>query len=397
MAERPRLAFVVQRAGAEVVGGAEALCVNVARRLAARCEIEILTTCARDYMTWANVYPPGPGEIDGVPVRRFAVDRPRNVRAFDRLSRRLAGDPAASLEQQGQWMRAQGPEASALFAYLREAEGAYDAFVFFTYLYATTYFGLPLVARRAVLVPAAHDEWTLGLSMWDLFFTLPRGFVFNSPEERALLARRFPHLALDGPVAATAVDPPPVDPEGFRAGHALHDPFLLYVGRVDESKGCGELLELFLALRARESGARKLVLLGPVVMEVPPHPDVVVLGETDEATKWNALAAAELLVVPSRYESLSIVALEAWSVGTPVLVNGLTPPLVGLVRRANGGLWYTGGAEFEYLVTSGLAGKARQLGEQGRAYVRAAFTWDGVVRSYEQALEPVLSARELTG
>ena len=81
-----RLAFVVQRCGLEVAGGSEKLCLDVARRLVGRADVEILTTCALDYRTWANHYPAGESEVAGVRLRRFPVERPRDVAAFDRLS-----------------------------------------------------------------------------------------------------------------------------------------------------------------------------------------------------------------------------------------------------------------------------------------------------------------------
>ena len=155
--------------------------------------MEIITTCARDYGTWADYYPPGEDRVDGVVIRRFPVDRPRDVRAFDRLSRRLRSHvrtaTPADIET---WMRAQGPYSTPLLDDLRARAGDYERFFFFTYLYATTYFGLPEVAQKAWLLPLAHDEWMIQLPFWDGFFQRPAGFIFNTPEERDFLKRRFP-------------------------------------------------------------------------------------------------------------------------------------------------------------------------------------------------------------
>lgn len=73
---RLRVALVVQRYGLEVNGGAELLCRMIAERLASRHSVEVLTTCAVDYVTWKNEYAPGLAEVNGIPVRRFRVDRP---------------------------------------------------------------------------------------------------------------------------------------------------------------------------------------------------------------------------------------------------------------------------------------------------------------------------------
>src|SRR4051812_43919513 len=181
---RKRVAFVVQRCGLEVNGGAEFLCRQMAQRMSAHWQTEILTTCALDYMTWNNHYPAGTERLGSVAVHRFPVDRPRNVENFNRLSAELRSrQKDATLAEQENWVRVQGPLSDGLLDYLRDNKGSYDAFIFFGYLYATTYFGLPLVAEKAWLEPLAHDEWPIYFSFWDSFFRLPRGFIFNTNAE----------------------------------------------------------------------------------------------------------------------------------------------------------------------------------------------------------------------
>jgi glycosyltransferase involved in cell wall biosynthesis len=385
MSARPRIAFVVQRCGVEVNGGAEQHCLKIAQRMAAFWDCEILTTCALDYVTWANHYPSGLELVDGVTIRRFPVAVPRDIAQFIRLSEQLRPRrSSAPLAEQEAWMRAQGPWTPELFTFLEQERDAYDAFVFFGYLYATTYFGLPRVRDKAWLAPLAHDEWPIYLSMWNRLFSLPRGFIFNTLEEQDFLRRRFLSLTLEGPVAGVGVDPP-ADSDGarFRRRYGIDDPFLLYMGRIEPAKGCDELFAYFIEWRRRERQPRKLVLLGRAVMEIPAHPDIVALGFVDEQTKWDALAACDLLVMPSLYESLSMVLLEAWTVGKPVLVNGRCPVLVGQCRRANGGLWYEHFGEFalglRVLEQDGLGAR---LGEQGRRFVERQYCWPGIEQCY---------------
>jgi glycosyltransferase involved in cell wall biosynthesis len=390
---RPRVAFVVQRCGADIAGGAERLCLETATHLAADWDVEILTTCARDYSTWENAYAPGSSEIAGVALRRFPVDAPRDRPAFERLSERLVelGREAAIWQQQ-EWISAQGPVSSQLQQFVEREARAYDAFYFYTYLYATTYQVLPFAAGRAVLVPLAHDEWPFHLSIWDEFFRRPRGILFSSIDERRLVERRFAGLANLGPVIGTGIDvPAQLDGARFRSERGIVEPFVLYLGRVDPAKGCDELIEHFIALRRSETKPRKLVLAGPLGMGVPRHPDILTLGAISETEKWNALAAADMLVMPSRYESLSLVALEAWSAGTPVLVSGLSSVLVGQCRRSGGGLWYANGDEFAKLVASDLMGQATALGAQGKRYVETQYRWADVVAAHRAWLERTLA------
>jgi glycosyltransferase involved in cell wall biosynthesis len=391
-----KVAFVVQRCGLEVNGGAEALCLKMARRMSAYWEAEILTTCALDYMTWENHYAAGIEDCEGVRMRRFRVDRSRDIHQFDKLSGMLQGRiKQAPAREQEQWMLAQGPVSSDLIEYVKQHKDDYDAFIFFSYLYATTYLILPLVEEKAYLVPLAHDEWPIQMSMWDLFFQRPRGVVFNTPEERAFLRSRFPAIALEGPVAGVAVESSEdYSAERFRQRYGLRDPFLLYIGRIDPSKGCDELLSHFAKYREHNTGPRKLVLLGKTTMPILDHPDVIGLGFVDEQTKWDALAACDLLVNPSPYESLSMVLLESWSINRAVLVNGLCEVLVGQCKRANGGLWYKSYDEFEACLSLLLDSTElrRRLGESGQRYAANAYSWERIEEIY---LELISQAKNL--
>lgn len=391
---RKRVAFVVQRCGIEVNGGAEAHCLAIAQRMSRYWETEVLTTCALDYVTWANHYPVGTEVINGTVVRRFEVAQERDNEAFNRLSSVLhPRSREAPLEEQENWMRAQGPWSPDLLDYIRTHTGDFDAFIFFGYLYAQTWFGFPYVAHKALLAPLAHDEWTIYLSMWDSLFTQPAGFIFNTLEERDFLRRRFPRVRLEGPIVGVAVDrPQDVNPIRFRNTYNIKDSFLLYVGRIDPCKGCEELFHHFLAHRRSGGKPEKLLLLGKAVMPVPKHPDIISLGFVSEQTKWDGLAACDVLVMPSPHESLSMVLLEAWAIGKPVLVNGHCEVLVGQCKRANGGVWYTSVKEFSSALTLLRAGETSDiLGRQGLKFVQKNYTWSVVEKFYLQAIETLLN------
>jgi glycosyltransferase involved in cell wall biosynthesis len=379
-----KVAFVVQRCGREVNGGAESLCLQVAQRMAKHWDTEILTTCALDYMTWENFYEPGSDRVDGALIRRFPVDHPRDIGAFNRLSAQLRPrQKEVPLSEQEAWMRAQGPVSSALLKNISETKDDYDAFIFFGYLYATTYFGLPLVRDRAYLAPFAHDEWTIYFDMWERLFAFPKKIIFSTPFERAFLQRRFANLALAGPVIGIGVDAPHSPfPDRFRQNNNIRRPFLLYVGRVDESKGCRWLIDSF--VRARQDGLipHKLVLIGREVMPIPFHDDIIHLGFVDEDDKWGAMAACDWLVNPSEYESLSIVLLEAWLTGRPCLVNGRSEVLTGHCRQAHGGLWYDGYAEWLHILMNVGERTKAILGSQGKDYVVENYSWDRIEHEY---------------
>ncbi len=385
------------RCGADVFGGAETYCLQLARRLAAAWDIDVLTTCARDYMTWENAYPEGHSYELGVHVQRFPVDRPRDVARFNRLSERINFDvERSSISLQEEWMLAQGPVSSELERYVAAHRHRYDAFFFFCYLYATTYFLLPLVTDKAFLVPFAHDEWPLRMRIWNEFFKLPQCIVFNSPEEHDFVRARFSRSTVDGPIIGTGIEPPPYASAGsFREQFGIREPFVLYLGRIDPSKGCDVLVEDFLKFRIAHDAPAKLVLAGERHMAFKPHDDILVLGPIDDQTKWQALAACDLLVMPSAYESLSLAVLEAWAVGKAVLVNAHAAALVGQCKRSGGGLWYSNYEEFEAALTVMNEEVRKKLGRQGMDFINDTCRWETVEGAYRSLLNPVEATADI--
>jgi glycosyltransferase involved in cell wall biosynthesis len=169
-----KIAIVIQRYGAEVLGGSEHLCRLLAERLAAQHDIDVLTTCARDYQTWKNEYPEGSDRIRGVTIRRFATAATRDLEAFNRYSDRIYNQPHTRADEM-EWLKQQGPWCPGLIEYLRRHQQEYDVLVFFTYLYAPTVLGLEINPGKSVLVSTAHDEPAIKLGIYqDVFARPPR-------------------------------------------------------------------------------------------------------------------------------------------------------------------------------------------------------------------------------
>jgi glycosyltransferase involved in cell wall biosynthesis len=381
---RPRVAFVVQRYGVEVSGGAERLCREVAERLAAGVDVHVLTTCALDYSVWANHYPPGEMTLNGVTVHRYPTRPARPTLAGPADGR----DAGADLLGQMDWLVRLGPYSPELLAAIDAGRATYDAFIFYTYLYLPTVLGLHLVPERAILVPTAHDEPQLYLNLYRSVFWLPQVILYNSAAERDLVHRVFGNAGVPHLVVGVGVEEAEGNAERFRARHGLTGDILLYVGRIDRHKGVDELLDHF--ARYREGGGRTvtLVLVGMPVMPVPPQPDVVVLNILSEQEKADALAAAAVVVVPPRFESLSMVTLEAWRAGKAVLANAECEVVRQLCLEANGGLFYADSAEFAVCLDRLLSDEPARtaLGLQGQRYVTQRYTWDLIETKYRAAL-----------
>lgn len=377
-----RVLVVVQRYG-DVAGGAETHARELVNRLRPHVSIDVATTTARDYWTWKNELIAGEDRVDGVRVFRFMVDagRARDFRRHERAAFRMEH----SLADERAFIRAQGPHSPELLEFVHREGPGYDSVVFFTYIYAPTVYGVPLVPERAVVVPTAHDEPALALAAYRPVFHAPRALAFNTVEERDMVHRRFGNQRVPHDVVGVGVDVPArSDPDRFRQAHDIEGPYFLYVGRIVESKGCPELFDHWARFAARHGGPATLVLAGHREMAVPDRPDVRYIGTVSDADKFDALAGCTALVYSGRLDSLSMVTLEAWAMGRPVVVSARAPVLASMSRRAGAGLPYGSADEFAELLELLLErpALAAALGEQGRAFVARTYTWPGVVEKY---------------
>ena len=390
-----RVAIVVQRYGVEVNGGAEQHARWLAERLAEHStageatEVTVLTTCALDYITWADHYPAGEEAINGVRVRRFPVDAPRDWKSSQRQTR-LVTTHQHTLFDEVAWVKDQGPFSSPLFTAIRRAYETTDAFIFYTFHYATAYFGLPIVSDKAFLVPTAHDDPFVHMALFRPLFHLPRGIFYLTEPERQLVQRVTRNAAVPNTVTGVGIElPDGASAARFRQKYAIEGPFLLYVGRIHESKNVPELLDYFQRYRRQTDDSLKLVLIGKSDLTLPDDPTIIHLGFLPDADKHDAIAAAALVVLPSLYESLSMITLEAWAGGTPVLVNEQCEVVKFLCRQSNGGLYYRTHDEFTAALQHLLGSDAlrRQMGAQGRQFVIRHYRPEVVLRHYTTLLD----------
>jgi glycosyltransferase involved in cell wall biosynthesis len=384
-----KLAVVVQRYGAEINGGAELHARYVAEHLARHADVEVVTTCASDYVTWRNEYRPGVDSVHGITVRRFRVGRERVVSRFGRLSD-LVFDHPHSIADELAWLESEGPTSRALVRYLAEARERFDFFIFFSYRYYHAWHGTRAVPGRAVLVPTAERDSTIGLAIFKPLFQRVRALMYNSLEERDLIRAAAAADAVPGVVVGVGSDvPTDPRPERFRQKFGVAGRFAVYIGRIDANKGCAELFDFFRRYAKASPEGLTLVLVGNAILPVPDHPRVRHLGFLSDEDKFDALAAADLLIMPSYFESLSMVALEAWALGKAVLVNGRCDVLKGQCLRSNAGLFYEGYGEFvETLQTlEHTPSLVTALGENGRAYFRRHYAWPVIERKYLDMLD----------
>jgi len=381
-----KLACVIHRFGADIAGGSEAHCRMIAERLAANHDVTILTTTAKDHISWQNAYPPGRSEMGRLHVHRFPVIRQRSLHRFREISEVVFSGGAPPTEQE-QWFRDNGPESPELLTYLEQHGAEFDRILFWSFRYYQTFFGLPLVADRAILVPTAEEDPVIRFGILDRFFALPAGYLFLTPEEQTLVAAHTSRPLPPSEVIGIGLDPP--RQRQPRTIASVSQPYVLYLGRIDPNKGCETLLRYFLKRRAAGPGVDvQLIMAGPANMPIPDDSAIVRLGYIEEDVRDVLLANAAALIVPSPYESLSMVLLEAWNHAVPALVNGRCSVLKGQALRSDGALYYQNYDEFARGLDRLLGSRdlARQLGQQGLAYVEREYRWPHVMSKIEKFL-----------
>ena len=387
-----RLALVVQRYGEEVNGGAEYHCRLVAEHLAKHHRVEVITSCAKDYITWRNELPDDLSIVNGVPVRRFKVKRPRDTDRFGRISQKIFRSPHREKDEL-QWLEEQGPFSPKLLRFLRKNRDEYDYFIFFSYRYYHSYHGVAALGDRSLLVPTAEKDDVVNLKIFKPFFHRPRAIVFNSVEEREMIWSAAESRDLKGDVVGVGSEVPNrPTADLFRSRHNMSDRYAIFIGRVDQNKGCRQLFHYFRRYKEESGSSLKLVLVGGKTMEILEHPDIYHAGFLPEDEKWSALAGAEFLIMPSELESLSMVTLEAWSQAKPVLANGLCDVLRGQCRRSNAGLYYTSYYEFrEAVALLEEEGDLRQgLGANGQRFFHDHYRWEVIEGKYNRLLGMLL-------
>lgn len=379
-----KIGIIIQRYGLEINGGAEYHARLIAEKMSPYFDVEVFTSTARDYITWAHDYPEGKEVINGIPVHRFKVSKTRDPETFGKIQE-IIFSSEHSFEQELEWMDRQGPYLPKMLDTLEKREQEFQYYFFFSYRYYHSYHGVMRFKDKAILVPTAEHDPVVYLRLFKNFFNLPAAIVYNSHEEMEMIRKVSGNGEVPGDIVGVGSEiPDAFNPQSFRDKFAVREKYFIYIGRLDRNKGVPELLNFYSRLLAEEEVDLTLVLMGKSVINIPEHPRIKYLGFLQDEDKFDALTGAEFLVIPSQFESLSMVTLEAWAVGIPVLANGRTEVLQGQCRRSNAGLWYSNYDEFkEALLLLSREEKLRSaMGRNGKQFFKDNYAWPVIQRKY---------------
>lgn len=388
---KEKIAFVVQRYGLEVNGGAELYTRQVAEKLSQYYEVDILTTCALDYMTWKNFYKEGKEVINNVNVIRFKVDKERNVSKFNKLSEKILVNPSEnSYEENIEWMEEQGPVCKNLIDYLKENNKKYKSILFMTYLYWTTFYGLEVCPEKSILIPTAHDEPPIYLNIFKDKFNMPKFIAYNTSDEMEFVNKLFDNESVKSDIFGIGVElPENIKEVNIREKYNFSGDYMLYVGRIDESKGCGELFEYYLRYIKETKRDIKLVLIGKAVMDIPKHKNIIPIGFVSDEDKFNAIKQSKFVVISSKYESLSMILLESLKLNKPVVVNGNCSVLKTHCIKSNAGLYYQNYNEFrevlEFIIDNNEL--YNSISKNGLNYIKKNYNWNTIINKFKNTID----------
>ncbi|MFC0515405.1 glycosyltransferase family 4 protein [Mucilaginibacter angelicae] len=409
-----RIAFIVQRYGIEVNGGAEYHCRMVAEKLNALFNVEVLTTCAKDYMSWANEYSPGTELINGVKVTRFEVEHPRDLKRFKLAGRKLRKKQKwyqkllsyfgqlenfkkltkakSRAENEMAWITEQGPYVPQLISFLEANQDNYDAFIFFTYLYYPTAIGISVVPHKSILIPTAHDEPPIYLEFFKDFFKRPKAILYNTESEKHFVNTLFNNKGIYSDVVGVGIEVP-----ALRPNPAAEDlikqagDYIIYIGRIEVAKACDELISNFIKFKADTHNTIKLVFVGQAFMPLTEHPSIIYTGFVDEDIKFNLLKNARALVIPSIFESLSLVTLESMVYGIPVIANEKCEVIKDHIHKSGAGFLYANQETFATAIQTAFSSSTNVevLSAKAKTYVAENYTWEKVLDKYDTAINYV--------
>lgn len=382
-----KIAIVVMRYGEDIVGGAEYHARMIAEHLKQYYQIDVLTTCAKSYHTWANEYEEEIETLNDIHVLRFKNTKIRDVNKVLAIEEKIFY-ASHTKNDELDWINENGPTCPGLIQYIQDHYDEYHIFIFFTFRYYTSYFGVQAAKGKAFLVPEAENDPALNLSTTQELFHNVNGIFYNVPEERKLILNHvhFNEKEKKWDLIGCGISTPAN--RSYQKIEKLK-PYLLYLGRIEGSKGCYQLFNYYQRLLKDYSSIPDLVLAGSDFIPIPKHKKIHYIGFVTEPEKESLLRKAELLIMPSQYESLSLVTLEAMAGGVAVLVNGDCEVLKGHCIRGNAGLWYQNYEEFKecimFLLTDTNARKKMSI--LGKQYVQTHYTWESVEKKYSLIID----------
>jgi glycosyltransferase involved in cell wall biosynthesis len=376
-------------------GGAEKYITDLSEVLAARGHtVDVFTSRSVDYRSWRSVLPRHE-RLSGVDVYRFdALVRTRFVwRLLEYGTQHYQLTHARRFEPL--ILVGNGPVCPELYWRLRRWAARYDVVHINNLHYAHAALAYHAAKSRnlpVLITPHVHTEQP---ETYDIEYLrrMLRGaevvFADTRAEKAHLLARRLARHVVVGGVGLRLEEFPALDKGVARRQLGLPEQafVILFLGRKTVYKGLGVSLDAFRQLR-QEAGQVVFLAVGPETdyseklwAEHASMPDLYVRGHVSDEVRQAALAACDVLVMPSTGEAFGIVYLEAWAYRKPV-IGARIPAVASLITHGDDGFLIErddAGDLLRYLrVLVRNRALADRMGQRGRDKLEFSYTADTI-------------------
>ncbi|MDA3798061.1 MAG: glycosyltransferase family 4 protein [Kiritimatiellae bacterium] len=385
------IALVAPRfAEGTTLGGAETLMRETALSLAnSGHTATILSTCATNHFTWKNELPEGEKTFQNIKVILFKTNEDRELDIFYKVQNKISNYEEVTLEEEELWHK-NNVGSDDLYKHIKDNIENYDKIIVSPYLFGLIYYSAQICPEKTILLPCLHDEAFAYLQTIKNMFLSVSSYIFNTEPEMNLAKRLYDIDTSKATVIGMTIEDFEVSPGAFSKKHGITSPFILYCGRREVLKGTPMLIDYFAAFRQRTGIDIKLVFTGSGEIEASEEikKHIIDVGFVSEEDKHNAMADAVALCHPSQNESLSIVILESWLAGKPVIVNGQCEVLKHQCKKSNAGLWFTNYPEFEMELKLLLENPelANQMAANGRDFVTQNYSDQAISEKLNKAI-----------
>lgn len=409
-----KIAFVVVRYGLDVNGGAEYHCRMLAERLVKDYDVEVLTTCVKDYINGGNETSKKLELINGVLVRRFEAfpvddipeeifrDKAKPVRRLRMFLYRMHCLRFVSyfmpvwkywVKDEEEAMKRSVFYSQQLNEFVKENKNVYDVFIAVTMDYAPFYYTALYAGEKTIAIPTMHYAKTFFRAILTSAFSKFAYVGFNTSAEQKLAENVFGRaLGLHGIISVGIEDIIPADWEETKNKYGLPDKYLLYVGRLDKGK-LNNIVNYFSNYKRKyKESSLKFVMVGSSFEKLDVISDVIYTGFVTDEEKSSIIQHAVVVVNPSLYESLSLILLEVLNLGKPMLVNGHCAVLKEHCQKSNGAVDY-------YMDEKQFISKLNkiehsleireEMSEGGKRYVEENYNWALILSRLKQTIESV--------
>lgn len=411
---KKKVVFVVTAYGENINGGVEQHCRMLAERLVSDYDVEVLSTCVKDYVKGKNELPCGDEWDNGVLVRRFKAEpihpelhhsyvcKSKCIRKLRKTLYKLnvlrflvnvypIWTQMNLMEQKV--MQSYVFYSPNLIAYLKKHKDDYRAIIPINISYPLAYYASLCVPDKTILIPTMHYESSSFRAIYTEVFTKVAYIGFNTTAEQNLAENIFgKKMSPHGIISVGINETRNVDWQEVKIKYNLPDVYLLYVGRIDKGK-LNKVIQYFLSYKAKYVDSNlKFVLVGGFFSKPIQHSDIIYTGFVNEYEKCAIIRHAKIVVNPSKFESLSLILLESMSLGKPILVNGKCDVLKEHCTKSNGAaVFYCSKNDFVSKLHSIDSSEEFRLemGRKGIQYVKECYSWDIIMKRLKRVIESV--------